>query len=112
MNGFSVPIHLKDLEIGGGKYVVDGDKAAAGAPKDAKQQREEIERIRAELALLLGLYQDHDNVPELMDLLRTPSYAGEAAPLIEGATGLDLANAPDRITAIEAWWREGQPAVR
>ncbi len=49
MNGFSVPIHLKDLEIGGGKYVVDGDKAAAGAPKDAKQQREEIERIRAEL---------------------------------------------------------------
>ncbi|MEC8651970.1 MAG: hypothetical protein VXY92_05350, partial [Planctomycetota bacterium] len=63
------------------------------------------ERIRAELALLLGLYQDHDNVPELMDLLRTPSYAGEAAPLIEGATGLDLANAPDRITAIEAWWR-------
>ena len=28
MNGFSVPIRLKDLEIGGGKYVVDGDKAA------------------------------------------------------------------------------------
>ena len=49
MNGFSVPIHLKDLEIGGGKYVVDGDKAAAGAPKDAKEQRQEIERIRAEL---------------------------------------------------------------
>ena len=49
MNGFSVPIHLKDLEIGGGKYVVDGDKAATGAPKDAKEQRQEIERIRAEL---------------------------------------------------------------
>ena len=49
MNGFSVPIHLKDLELGGGKYVVDGDKAAAGAPKDAPGQRAEVERIRAEL---------------------------------------------------------------
>ena len=49
MNGFSVPIHLKDLEIGGGKYVVDGDKAAAGIPRDAATQRQEIERIRAEL---------------------------------------------------------------
>ena len=49
MNGFSVPIHLKDLEIGGGKYVVDQDKAAAGIPSDAATQRQEIERIRAEL---------------------------------------------------------------
>ena len=49
MNGFSVPIHLKDLEIGGGKYVVDQDKAAAGIPRDAATQRQEIERIRAEL---------------------------------------------------------------
>lgn len=64
------------------------------------------ERVRAELVLLLGLYQDRDNVPELMDLLRQPRYAGEAAPLLEGATGVDLTNAPDRISAIEAWWRD------
>ncbi|MCK5942072.1 MAG: HEAT repeat domain-containing protein, partial [Planctomycetes bacterium] len=64
------------------------------------------ERIRADLVLLLGLYQDPQNLPELMDLLRQPRYAGEAAPLIEGATGVDLAVAPDRITAIEAWWRD------
>lgn len=66
------------------------------------------ERIRADLVLLLGLYQDRNNVPELMDLLRQPRYAGEAAPLIEGATGVDLANAQDRITAIESWWRENK----
>ena len=64
------------------------------------------ERVRADLVLLLGLYQDRDNVPELMDLLRQTRYAGEAAPRLESATGVDLTNAPDRITAIEAWWRE------
>ncbi|MGC6487957.1 MAG: HEAT repeat domain-containing protein [Planctomycetota bacterium] len=63
------------------------------------------ERVRADLVLLLGLYQDRDNVPELMDLLRQTRYAGEAAPRLESATGVDLTNAPDRITAIEAWWR-------
>lgn len=64
------------------------------------------ERVRADLVLLLGLYQDRDNVPELMDLLRQTRYAAEAAPRLECATGVDLEGAPDRITAIEAWWRE------
>ena len=63
------------------------------------------ERIRAELVLLLGLYQDKENIPDLMDLLRRPRHASAAAPLIEGATGVDLAVATDRITAIESWWR-------
>ena len=63
------------------------------------------ERIRADLVLLLGLYQAPENVPELMDLLRRPKYAGEAAPRLEGATGVDISNVPDRIAAIESWWR-------
>ena len=63
------------------------------------------ERIRADLVLLLGLYQAPENVPELMDLLRLPKYAGEAAPRLEGATGVDITNVPDRIAAIESWWR-------
>ncbi len=64
------------------------------------------ERVRADLVLMLGSYQAADNLPDLMDLLRQPRYAGEAAPLLEGATGVDLVNVPDRITAIEAWWRD------
>jgi len=63
------------------------------------------ELIRADLVLLLGRYQDHDNVAELMDLLRQSRYAADAVPLIECATGLDLANVSDRVLAIEAWWR-------
>ena len=37
-------------------------------------------RIRAELVLLLGLYQDPENVPDLMDLLRIPKIAAQAVP--------------------------------
>ena len=64
------------------------------------------ERVRADLVLMLGAYQVPENLPDLMDLLRQTRYAGEAAPLLEGATGVDLVNVPDRITSIEAWWRD------
>ena len=62
-------------------------------------------QIRAELVLLLGAYQDPENVPDLMDLLRMPNVAAHAVPVIEGATGVDLRSVPDRITAMEGWWR-------
>lgn len=62
-------------------------------------------KIRAELVLLLGLYQDPKNVPDLMDLLRMPNFAAQTVPVLEGATGVDLKSVPDRITAIEGWWR-------
>ncbi|HEB54214.1 MAG TPA: HEAT repeat domain-containing protein [bacterium] len=61
--------------------------------------------IRAELVLLLGLWQDPQNVPELMDLLRSPGEAATATQLLEGTTGVDLTNVDDRIVAIESWWR-------
>lgn len=62
--------------------------------------------IHAELVLLLGLYQEPGNVPSLMDLLRVEKHAGRAAQRIEEATGIDLANVPDRIEASERWWQE------
>lgn len=62
-------------------------------------------QIRAELVLLLGVYQDPNNVPDLLDLLRQPKFAAEAVPALEGTTGLDLKSVPDRVAAAEAWWR-------
>lgn len=66
------------------------------------------ERIRAELVLLLALYQDPLNVPDLMDLLRKPQFAPQSVALVEGATGVDLKSVTDRVTAIEAWWRKNK----
>ncbi|MFK7741899.1 MAG: HEAT repeat domain-containing protein [Planctomycetota bacterium] len=63
------------------------------------------EVIRSDLVMLLGLYQEPSNVSALMDLLRVPKLAGMAAMRLEETTGVDLTNAPDRITAIENWWR-------
>lgn len=69
-------------------------------------------KIRAELVMLLGLYQDPGNVPDLMDLLRMPNLAADAVPVLEGATGFDLKNVPDRITAMEGWWRENKDVAQ
>lgn len=66
------------------------------------------ENVHAQLVLLLGMYQEPANVPDLMDLLRQPRHAAEAATLLEGTTGVDLTGAPDRIGTIEAWWRQNQ----
>lgn len=66
------------------------------------------EQVRAELVMVLGLYQDPANVPDLMDLLRQPSHAADAVPVLEGATGVDLKNVSDRISAIQAWWRDNK----
>ncbi len=61
--------------------------------------------IRGELVLLLGLYQDPQAVPDLMDLMRDPGNAVEAAALLSCTTGLDVVGADDRIGTVEAWWR-------
>lgn len=66
------------------------------------------QKIRAELVLLLGMYQDPENIPELLDLLRQSSSAAQAATALEGATGIDLKSVPDRVAAAEAWWRKNQ----
>ena len=66
------------------------------------------ERIRAELVLLLALYQDPLNVPDLMDLLRKPKFAAQTVALLEGATGVDLQSVTDRVTVIEVWWRKNK----
>src|SRR5690606_19673390 len=68
--------------------------------------------IRAELVMTLGLYQDPLNVPDLMDLLRMPKFGAEVVPLLEGATGVDLKSVPDRISAIEGWWRENKDVAQ
>lgn len=62
--------------------------------------------IRDELVLLLGAWHDAAAVPELMDLLRKPQRAPEAASLLEGTTGVSFAAASDRIDRIESWYRE------
>lgn len=62
--------------------------------------------IRDQLVLLLGMYQDPANVPELLDLLRQPAHATMAAALLSGTTGVDLVAAEDRISRIETWWRQ------
>ncbi|MFT4511716.1 MAG: HEAT repeat protein [Planctomycetota bacterium] len=81
-----------------------------GAPQAVPALRRQIPlvadvKIRAELVLLLGLYQDPKNVPDLMDLLRNPNFAARTVSVLEGSTGVNLKAVPDRITAIEGWWR-------
>ena len=61
--------------------------------------------IRSELVLLLGLYQDPQAVPDLMDLLRDPANVVDAATLLSCTTGLDVVGAADRIGTVESWWR-------
>ena len=69
-------------------------------------------QIRADLVLLLGLYQDPENVPDLMDLLRMPNFAAETVPVIEGTTGLNLSSVPDRVTAMQSWWRQSKDVAQ
>lgn len=64
--------------------------------------------IREQLVLLLGLYQDPAIVPDLIDLLRSPKLSLEASGLLACTTGIDVANATDRIGTIEAWWRKNR----
>jgi len=66
------------------------------------------EQMRADLVLLLAIYQDPKNVPDLMDLLRTPQYAAKTVELLEGATGVDLQSVTDRVSVIESWWRSNK----
>lgn len=66
--------------------------------------------IRDTLVLLLGSYHEPGIVPELIDMLRRPQLAMQAAALLEGTTGLSLAAAPDRIGTAEAWYRQHRNA--
>lgn len=61
--------------------------------------------IRAQLILLLGGYQDPRVVPDLLDLLRQPEHAGEAAQALACTTGFDLLGQSDRLGSMEAFWR-------
>ncbi len=64
--------------------------------------------IRDELVLLLGGYHDARVVANLLDLLRRPRLAADAARLLEGATGQPFADFDDRVDRAEAWFREHQ----
>jgi hypothetical protein len=66
--------------------------------------------IRAQLVLLLGGYQDAERIPDLLDLLRKPQYAPEAAAMLTGTTGFDVQAQEDRIGAAEQWWRKNKAA--
>ena len=45
-NGFSVPIHLRDLELPTSRYVVSEEVASAGVPKTAGAQKAEVARLK------------------------------------------------------------------
>lgn len=62
--------------------------------------------IRTDLVLLLGSYQDPGSIPDLMDLLRQPTSADEAATLLMGTTGVDLTGGVDRWLTMDDWWRQ------
>lgn len=62
--------------------------------------------IRDDLVLLLGGYHDASVVPNLLDLLRSPRLAAQAAPLLEGTTGLSFSDARERGDLAEAWYRK------
>ncbi|MFY9345242.1 MAG: hypothetical protein WAT39_22320, partial [Planctomycetota bacterium] len=64
--------------------------------------------IREQLVLLLGAWHDAASVPDLLDLLRKPAFAAQAAALLEGTTGKSFASAPDRVDLFEKWYREHQ----
>ncbi|MBM4059597.1 MAG: HEAT repeat domain-containing protein [Planctomycetes bacterium] len=66
--------------------------------------------IRAQFVLLLGGYQDALAIPDLIDLLRQPAHALEAAAALAGTTGVDVQGVADRIGGIEAWYRKNKQA--
>ncbi len=81
----------------GGTHAVPALRAQLEIVQDAT--------IHSQLVLLLGAYNDAANVPALMDLLRNPRLAPEAAAMFSGTTGIDLVAADDRINVAESWWR-------
>lgn len=62
--------------------------------------------IRDQLVTMLGMYQDPEVVPDLIELLRVPKAATQAAELLAATTGFDLLAQNDRLGAIGAWWRQ------
>src|SRR5690606_15460399 len=106
----AVAMHGKDLgtlakfylQRLGGKLAVPALRQQVTLTKDAK--------LRAELVLLLGNYQDPQSVPDLLDLLRDPANAAAAATALSATTGIDVVGAADRVAAAEAWWRQQKEA--
>lgn len=64
--------------------------------------------VRAELVLLLGGYQDVQVIPDLLDLLRQPAHAANAAAALSGTTGVEVQGVEDRIGTMEQWWRKSK----
>ncbi|MCB9876198.1 MAG: HEAT repeat domain-containing protein [Planctomycetes bacterium] len=105
------------LVVGGGKEF--GELARfhlqrMGAPLAVPALRAQLplakdEELHADLVLMLGMFQDPGNVPDLMDLLRT-RRAADAAHMLEGTTGVELGTigGDERIDRIERWYRESR----
>lgn len=106
----AVAMHGKDLgtlakfylQRLGGQLAVPALRHQVSLLKDPK--------VRAELVLLLGNYQDPQSVPDLLDLLRDPANAAEAATALSATTGVDVVGVEDRVAAAEAWWRQQKAA--
>lgn len=81
----------------GGTFAVPALRAQLEIVQDAT--------IHGQLVLLLGSYHDPVNVPALLDLLRNPQLAADAAATFAGTTGVDLVAEDDRINVAESWWR-------
>ncbi len=85
-----------------GTFAIPALRGQLDAVKDAQ--------IRDQLVLLLAGYHEPSVVPDLLDLLRNPRLAGQAALLLEGTTGLSFADAQDRVDLADAWYRQHQAA--
>lgn len=64
--------------------------------------------IREQLVLMLGMYQDPEVVPDLIEMLRAPKYAASAAELLAATTGYNLLAENDRLSAIGIWWGQNR----
>jgi hypothetical protein len=102
--------HGKDLGAMARHYLQRQSGTFAVPALRAQLQIAQDPAIRDTLVLLLGSYHDAGIVPDLIDMLRRPQLAAQAAALLEGTTGLSLAAAPDRIGVAEAWYRQHKNA--
>ncbi len=102
--------HGKDLGALARHYLQRQSGTFAVPALRAQLQIVQDPAIQDALVLMLGGWHDAGVVPNLIDMLRRPQLAMQAAALLEGATGQPFAAASDRLGVAEAWYRQHKQA--
>mmetsp|Transcript_20696 Transcript_20696/g.65093 ORF Transcript_20696/g.65093 Transcript_20696/m.65093 type:complete len:130 (+) Transcript_20696:177-566(+) len=108
MNGFSVPIHLRDLEMSTSRYIVNEEVARAGAPSSASAQKAEVERIRGSI--------DAGGAAAVVELAAAPDVVGARGAAVpdvaRGAAGRRVRSREDARCVGAGFAGRGRVGVR